>query len=179
MLRLKDVARVEFGAPKSGFTLVDGKPAALIAITAWPGRVTADQFRQADVVEDLPPGVRFDVVADRSADRFLSVEVQLPPGSALGLTEPRVAQATELIRGLPGNPGTFGFTEGREPNAATIFVKVRTKGGPTAAEVGKALIRAKWGQDPGRRRASRRGGVPGSDRPDGPQRRIYGPERTW
>ena len=140
VLRLKDVARVEFGAPKSGFTLVDGKPAALIAITAWPGRVTADQFRQADVVEDLPPGVRFDVVADRSADRFLSVEVQLPPGSALGLTEPRVAQATELIRGLPGNPGTFGFTEGREPNAATIFVKVRTKGGPTAAEVGKALF---------------------------------------
>ncbi len=139
VLRLRDVARVEMGAAQGGFTRVDGKPSALIAVTAWSGRVTADQFRKAEGVDDLPPGMRFDVVADRAIDRLLSVEVRLPHSATLERTEEIVAKATDLIRGLPGKPGAFALGEDRAPNMAMIFVKVRAKGGPTAADVEKAL----------------------------------------
>lgn len=139
VLRLKDVARVESGVEMGGFVRVDGKPAALIAVTAWPGRVTADKFYKIEAIGDLPPGMRFDVVADRAADRLLEVEVRLPPSASLERTEKVVERATELIRGRPGKPGTVAFTESREPNSATIFVKVAAKGGPTAADVEGAL----------------------------------------
>jgi multidrug efflux pump subunit AcrB len=139
ILRLKDVARVELGNAMNGFTRVNGKPAALIAVTAWPGRVTADQFVKAEGVGDLPPGMKFEVIADRTADRFVAVEVQLPPGTTLERTEDVVARATESIRELPGKPDSFTFSETGVSNEATIFVKVHAKGGPTAAEIDKAL----------------------------------------
>jgi multidrug efflux pump subunit AcrB len=139
VLRVKDVGQVEFGAATGGFTCVNGKPAALIAVTAWPRRVTADQFLKAEAVGDLPPGVQFEVIADRAADRLVVVEVGVPPGSGLERTEEVVARATGLIRALPGEPDTFAFAEAREPNSATIFVKVRDAGGSTAADVDKAL----------------------------------------
>jgi multidrug efflux pump subunit AcrB len=139
VLRVKDVARVELGNTLGGLARVDGKPAALIAVTAWPGRVTAGRFLKAEGVDNMPPGMRCDVVADRAADRLVAVEVEQPPGSSLERTEAVVAQATDLIRGLPGKPATFAFAEPREPAAATIFVRVRANGGPTAADVDKAL----------------------------------------
>ncbi len=140
MLRLKDVAEIQFGHELGGFTRVDGKPAALIAVTAWPGTVTADQFiKRAESIRELPPGISFDVVADRSADHFLAVEVQVPPGSMVERTKEVVAKATELIRGLPGKPSTFAFADAREPNAAKIFVKVCAKIGPNVTEIDKAL----------------------------------------
>lgn len=139
MLRVKDVGRVEYGFATGGFNCVNGRPAALIAVTAWPGRVTADQFLKAEGVGDLPPGVRFEVIADRAADRLVVVEVGLPPGFPLERTEEVVDRATGVIRGLPGKPDTFAFAEAREPNSATIFVKVGDAGGSTAADVEKAL----------------------------------------
>jgi len=140
VLRLRDVSRVEFGKPRGGFARVNGKPAALIEVTAWPGRVTADQFVSHEVVAaSLPPGLSFISLTDRSADRLVSVEVRLPPGSTLERTEEVVAQSTELIRQLPGQLSIFAFAENREPNSATIFVKADAKKGPTAADVEKAL----------------------------------------
>jgi multidrug efflux pump subunit AcrB len=148
VLRLRDVASVETGSTADGFASVNGKPAALIAVTAWPGRVTRNQLLEIDGADDLPPGMRFDVVADRAADRLLEVEVQQPTAS-LERTEKLVGRATELIRGLPGKLGTVAFAEGRAPNTATIIVhpsapgrglvKAPAKGGPTAADVDKAL----------------------------------------
>lgn len=140
ILRLRDVANVEFGTTMGGFTRVNGKPAALIAVKAWPGKVSADQFRKADGVVDLPRRLRFDVVADRSADHLLTVEVSLPPGTALERTEKVVAEVTDLIHKLPGKGVTStAVAEGHESNVATILVKVPAKGGPTAADVDKAL----------------------------------------
>ncbi len=133
VLRVKDVGRVGLGSPMGGVTHVDGKPAALIAVAAWPGRVTAVQFRKAVGVSEMPPGMRLDVVADR----LLAVEVEQPPGTSLVRTEAIVVQATDLIRRLPGKPATFA--EAREPTAATVFVRIRADGGPTAADVDKAL----------------------------------------
>jgi multidrug efflux pump subunit AcrB len=141
ILRLRDVAKVELGAAAGGFARVDGKPAALIAVAAWPGRVTADKLLKIGAAADLPPGMRLGVVADRAADRLLEVEVGLPPGSSLEYTEAKVAQAADLIRGLPGKPGTVALAEDREPNAATILVRVPGKGGPTAADVDRALLK--------------------------------------
>ncbi|HEY7159286.1 MAG TPA: efflux RND transporter permease subunit [Gemmataceae bacterium] len=138
VLRLRDVARVETGSTADGFARINGKPAALIAVRAWPGRVTAAQLLKIEGADDLPPGVRLDVVADRAADRLLEVEVQQPAAS-LERTEKIVGRATELIQGLPGKLGTVAFAEGRTPNAATILVKVPAKGGPTAADVDNAL----------------------------------------
>lgn len=139
VLRVKDVARVELGANFGGFARVNGKPAALIGVTAWPGRVTAARLRNIEAAGELPPGVRFDVVADRAADRLLEVEVRVPPGSSPEHTEAKVTQATAMIHLLPGKLGTVAFSDGREPNTATILVKVPAKGGPTAAAVEKAL----------------------------------------
>lgn len=138
-LRLRDVAKVEIGAAAGGLARVDGKPAALIAVTAWPGRVTADQLLKIEGAGDLPPGMRLAVVADRTADRLLEVEVRLPDSASPERTGKAVERATELIRGLPGKPGTLAFAEGREANAATILVKAPAKGRPTAADVEKAL----------------------------------------
>ncbi|MCE9565904.1 MAG: efflux RND transporter permease subunit [Planctomycetes bacterium] len=139
LLRLRDVARVELESAAGGFARVDGKPAALIAVTAWPGRVTAEQLCKIEAADDLPPGMRFDLVADRATNRLLEVEVRLPNSAALERTEKVVERAAELIRGRPGKPGIVAFSEQREPNAATMFIKVPAKGGPTAAEVEKAL----------------------------------------
>jgi multidrug efflux pump subunit AcrB len=141
VLRVKDVAQVEFGhatggSAGSGLALVNGKPAALIAVTAWPGRVTANKLYKIDAVDDMPPGMSFDVAADLAADRLLEVEVRVP-GSRL--LEEKVEQATELIRGLPGKPDTVAFAKGRRLDAATILVKVPAEGGPTVADVNKAL----------------------------------------
>jgi multidrug efflux pump subunit AcrB len=138
VLKLRDVARVEIGSTMDGFARVNGKPAALIAVTVWTGRVTAKELLGIDGAEDLPPGVRLDVVADRTTDRLLEVGVQSPAAS-LELTEKIVGRATELIRGLPGKLGTVAFAEGRETNAATILVKAPAKDGTTAANVDKAL----------------------------------------
>jgi multidrug efflux pump subunit AcrB len=139
VLRVKDVARVELGTATGGFTHVNGRPAALIAVTAWPGRVTAERFYKSEGVGELPPGISFEVVTDRAADHLVAVEVRLPNSASLDRTEKVIKRAADLIRGLPGKPGTVAVVEGREPNAATIFVKVRAKGGPTAADVDKAL----------------------------------------
>lgn len=139
ILRLRDVARVELGAAAGGFAHVDGKPAALIAVTAWPGRVTADQLLKIEAAADLPPGMRFDVVADRAADRLLEVEVRVSDASSREQTEKVVGRAAELVRELPGKPGTAALADGRGPNAATILVKLPAKVGPTAADVEKAL----------------------------------------
>ena len=144
ILRLKDVARVELGSTAGGsaaggLARVNGKPAALIAVTVWPGRVTARQLLKIDAAGDLPPGVRFGVVADRPADRLLEVEVRLPHSPSLELTEKVVERATGLLHGLSGKPDTVAFAEGRTPNAATILVRLPAKGGPTAKDVEKAL----------------------------------------
>jgi multidrug efflux pump subunit AcrB len=143
VLRLRDVARVEFGSAAGGLTAgglarVNGKPAALIAVTAWPGRVTAARLLKVDTADDLPPGMRLDVVADR-ADRLLEVEVRLPDSTSLERTEKVVERATELIHGLSGKPGAVALAEGRTPNAATILVKLPAKGGPTATDAKNAL----------------------------------------
>jgi multidrug efflux pump subunit AcrB len=144
LLRVRDVAEVEWGAGAgrlvgSGLARVNEKPAALIGVTAWPGRVTADQLSQIEVADDLPPGMRFGVVADLAADRLLEVEVRVPPGSGLVFLEQKVEQATKLIHGLSGKPGTVAFAEGRSPTAATILVKLPAKGGPTVTDVNKVL----------------------------------------
>jgi multidrug efflux pump subunit AcrB len=138
VLRLKDVAKVEFSATTSGFARVNGKPAALIAVSAWPGRVSADKFYKAEALAELPPGMSFDVVADRSADRFLTVDV-LMPYLPIERIEKAVAQATDSISALPGKPNTVAFAEGREPTATTILIKTPANGGPTVADVQKAL----------------------------------------
>jgi multidrug efflux pump subunit AcrB len=144
VLRLKDVAQVELGSATGGsagseLARVKGKPAALIAVTAWPGRVTADKLSNIEAVGALPPGMSFDVVADLAADRLLEVEVRVPPGSPLEFLLHKVEQATELIRGLPRMPDTVAFVKGWTPTAATILVKLPAKGGPTVADVNKAL----------------------------------------
>ena len=144
ILRLKDVARVELGSTAGGLAAgglarVNGKPAALIAVTAWPGRVTARQLLKIEAAGDLPPGMRFAVVADRAADRLLEVEVRLPDSPSLERTEKVVERATGLLRGLSGKPDTVAFAEGRTPHAATILVRLPAKGGPTATDVEKAL----------------------------------------
>jgi multidrug efflux pump subunit AcrB len=141
ILRVKDVAQVELGhatggSAGSGLARVNGKPAALIAVTAWPGRVTTDKHYKIEAIDDMPPGMSFDVVADLAADRLLEVEVRVPDSRLL---EEKVERATELIRGLPGKPDTVAFAKGRGSDAATILVKVPAKGGPTVADVNKAL----------------------------------------
>jgi multidrug efflux pump subunit AcrB len=83
--------------------------------------------------------VRLDVVADRSADRLLEVEVRQPDMTSLERTAEVVERATELIQRLSGKPSTVAFAEGRTPNAATILVKLPAKGGPTVTEVNQAL----------------------------------------
>ena len=100
--------------------------------------MTAAQLLKIEAADDLPSGVRLDLVADRAADHLLEVEVQQPAAS-LERTEKIVGRSTELIQVLPGKLGTVAFAEGRTPNAATILVKVPAKGGPTAADVDKAL----------------------------------------
>ncbi len=139
VLRVRDVARVELGSEANGFARVNGKPAALIAVTAWPGRVTADQLRNVEGADDLPPGAQFDVVADRSADRLLEVEVRLPDLTSREQTEKVIGRVTDLIRGQRGKPDTVVLAEGRASNTATILVKVPAKGGPTAADLEQAL----------------------------------------
>jgi|GEM_PF-4915972 len=141
VLRVKDVAQVELGYATgglagSGLARVNGKPAALIAVTAWPGRVTVDKLYKIDAIEELPPGMSFDVVADLAADRLMEVELRVPDSKLL---EEKVEQATELIRGLPGKPDTVAFAKGRRSDAATILVKLPAKGGPTVKDVNKAL----------------------------------------
>lgn len=139
MLRLKDVARVELGAASDGFARVNGKPAALIAVTAWPGRVTAAHLREMEAASELPPGIRLDVVADRTAGRLLEVELRSPPGSSREWTEAKAEDATKLIRGLPGEPGTVALLESHPSGVAPIFVRLPAKGGPTTADVERAL----------------------------------------
>ncbi|OWK34884.1 efflux RND transporter permease subunit [Fimbriiglobus ruber] len=139
ILRLRDVARVEFRFVSGGFAILNGKPAALVAVTAWPGRLTADQFRKVEEYADLPPGIRFDVFADRTADHLLEVDVRVPGTALPEQTEKVVARAAELVRGLPGKPTVAAFAEERTPNAAKILVKVPAEGGPTVADVERAL----------------------------------------
>ena len=144
VLRVRDVAKVELGHARGesaggGLAYVNGKPAALIAVTAWPGRVTLDKLSKLDAIDDMPPGMRFDIFADPTADRLMEVEVRVPPGSPLEYTQAKVAEATELIRGLPGKPDTVAFAKGRRSDAATILVKIPAKGGPTVTDVNTAL----------------------------------------
>jgi multidrug efflux pump subunit AcrB len=139
VLRLKDVARVSLSPTLSGFSRVDGKPSALIAVTAWPGRVTADQLLKVEDFVDLPPGMRLDVAVNRTVDRLLEVEVRLPDGTQQERTEMIIEKATETIHALAGKPGTVALVEGLTPNAATIFIKLPQKGGPSAADVKKAF----------------------------------------
>ncbi|QEL20758.1 efflux RND transporter permease subunit [Limnoglobus roseus] len=144
ILRVKDVATVELGhatgeSAGSGLAYVNGKPATLIAVTAWPAQVTADKLLKVDAADELPPGVRFDVVADPAADRRLEVEVRVPPGSSPEYTRTKATEATELIRGLPGKPHTVAFAKGRRSDAVTILIKLPAKGGPTVKDVNKAL----------------------------------------
>lgn len=139
LLRLKDVARVELSAPENGFTRVDGGPAVLLAITPWSRQITSDSLLKKISPGDLMPGLSLEGLADRSADHLLSVEVQLPPGLWLEQTDEAVAKATEFIRALPTKPRVFAFADNREPHSAMIFVKPRADGGPTVADVDKAL----------------------------------------
>ncbi|HZV03553.1 MAG TPA: efflux RND transporter permease subunit [Gemmataceae bacterium] len=139
VLRVRDVAEVDLGSTFGGFARVNAKPAALIAVTAWPGRVDAGEFYKVPAVEDLRPGMRLDVVADRAVDRFLEVEMRQPDSASLERTEKVVKRTTELIRGLPGKPDVVALAEDRTPNAATILVKLPAKAGPTVADVRKAL----------------------------------------
>ncbi len=139
ILRLRDVGRVELTAPIGGLSQIDGKPAALIAVTAWPGRVSPEQLMKTDAARDLPPGMTIDLVADRETQRLVTVELRLPEGSAIERTQDAAARAAELIQALPGKPRTIAFAEQRVPNAATIHVTMAAEKGPTAAEVEKAL----------------------------------------
>src|SRR4051794_23284011 len=75
----------------------------------------------------------------RSSSRKSSWGVRLWDSTALARTAQVVERATELIHGLSGKPDTVAFVEGRTPNAATILVRVPTKGGPTATDVEKAI----------------------------------------
>jgi multidrug efflux pump subunit AcrB len=141
LLRVRDVAKVELGhatggSAGSGLARVNGKPAALIAVTAWPGRVTADKLLKVDAADELPPGMSFEVVADLAADRLLEVEVRVPDPMLL---EQKVERATELIRGLTGKPDTVAFAKNRRSDAATILVRLPAKGGPTVTDVKKTL----------------------------------------
>jgi multidrug efflux pump subunit AcrB len=141
LLRVKDVAKVELGSTtggsaSSGLAYVNGKPAALIAITAWPGRVTADKLSKIEAIDDMPPGMRFDIAADLAADRLMEVEVRVPVSTLL---EQKVEQATALIHTLPGKLDTVAFAKGHRSDTATILVRLPAKGGPTIADVNKAL----------------------------------------
>ncbi|MDB5341686.1 MAG: efflux system, inner rane transporter CmeB [Schlesneria sp.] len=140
VIRLKEVAQVELNMPAAvGFARVDGKPAALLDVTAWPKQVTADQLVNDTIADALAPGMKLISLADRSVDRLLSVEVRLPSGSTLEQAQKVVAKATELIRGLPGKSTVFAFADGREPSLAMIFIKVGAKDSPTAKDLEKAL----------------------------------------
>lgn len=139
IVRLKDVARVELSAPKTGFARVDGRPAALIEVSTWPKQVTARQLLVDNVVNNLPPGMKLVTLANRATNRLISVEVRSPAGSTLEQTAKIVAKSTERIHELPEKPTVFAFSEDREPNLATIFVKANSKESPTTADIEKVL----------------------------------------
>ncbi len=139
VVRLKDVAEVDIVTPWSGFARLDGRPAALIEVTTWPGRLTASQLMIEEVLECLAPGMSLNCVADRSIDRLLLVEVRLSGGSTLDQTQKVVEQASEHIRRLPGKPSVFAVGETHEPNLAMVFVKASGKSPLSTTDVEKSL----------------------------------------
>src|SRR5262249_13375146 len=137
---LRDVGRVELGASAGEFARVNGKPAALVAVTPWRGKLTAKGVRKTGGwSETLPEGVRAELVADWSAGGVVVVDVRLPDAASRERTQEATDRATKLIRELPGGPDCTAFGDDREPNVATILVKLPQKNGPTAADIRKAL----------------------------------------
>ncbi|MDB5314096.1 MAG: hypothetical protein JWO38_8298 [Gemmataceae bacterium] len=142
VVSLRDVARIEVGPGKGGFAAVNGKPAALLAVTPWRGKVTAEEIRKAvggaaKVLKD----VQVELVADLSAGGVLVVDVRLPESASQVRTMEATARASRLVRELPGSPDCLEFGEDREPNAATLLVKLPENNRRTVASIRDRLGR--------------------------------------
>jgi multidrug efflux pump subunit AcrB len=144
IIRLGDVSRVEVAASTDGFARVNGKPAALLAVSTQPGEVSADDLRKAldDLGKAAPKGAEVRLVADTAADSLAVVELRLPDVPGVARTREAADRAVKLIRRLPGSPECFAFIE-REANAATVLVKAPPKDGPTLADLRKVLAEIK------------------------------------
>ena len=104
VVRLSDVARIELTAGPGQFSEMDGKPAALVAVTATRGKLTAADIRKAiGGNAALPPGVRV-VPARRPVRGFGRGDRSASARWRLGSGRPRSPAAAALIRKLPGSP---------------------------------------------------------------------------
>jgi multidrug efflux pump subunit AcrB len=142
VVRLGDVARIEVGAEtEDGFAEVNGRPAVLVAVTPWPGKLTADEARAAaGRVANLPPGVRVEVAADGAAGRLAVVALQLPDAASRERTRDLVARASRVAEAVTGQPGYTAFGGGGpEPNFGTLMVPLPADRPGTPARLREAL----------------------------------------
>ena len=139
MVMLKDVGRVEFGTQSANFVTLNGKPAAILALSQLSDKSVTETVRKAiPEIEKMPKDVNVEVVADLTATPFAVVELRLPETASRQRTQETTARAEKLIRELPGITACLAFGEA-EPNVATMLVNLTAKNAATPADIRKAL----------------------------------------
>ena len=135
---LKDVARLELGSNSDGFATVNGRPAALLAVTADKPVGEAIQKKLASL-DKLPSDVQLELALDSTSDAPTAVvELRLPDAASRERTRAVTARAEKILRGLRGQPGCIAFSA-QDANVSLVLVKLPRANPPTTADIHRAL----------------------------------------
>ena len=122
---LGDVAKVEVGSTSvDAYTTFDGKPAALLAVTADRNTALEPIERViAALRKEDPPGVHLTAVVTPATPRVLCLEMQLPAGSTPEYTHAKCGEVDKIVRAWNGELPTITYTgSGRQSHTATLLV---------------------------------------------------------
>jgi multidrug efflux pump subunit AcrB len=141
-IRLRDVARVEFGAgPQSDLARRDGKQVVALSVDAEEEDAAAVRgavLREVDRLRRrLPEGIAVEPAPDfASSKAAVLVEMRLPDAASLERVDRAVAAAEKVVRGVDGVEETLSIADETARGRLYVRVKDADKARP---EIRKAL----------------------------------------
>ncbi|VTS01354.1 hydrophobe amphiphile efflux-1 family transporter : Transporter, hydrophobe/amphiphile efflux-1 (HAE1) family OS=Planctomyces limnophilus (strain ATCC 43296 / DSM 3776 / IFAM 1008 / 290) GN=Plim_2886 PE=4 SV=1: ACR_tran: ACR_tran [Gemmata massiliana] len=140
-IELRDVARIRDGSVPRGFASANGRSAPLVAVTAWPGKLTrADVRKVLDGIKGLPKGVRVELVSDVSMGSLALAHVRWPDATRREQVQEVIARAGKLLGEKVGVTEWIAFGEELESGAATILFTL-PRGRATAVADARKVLR--------------------------------------
>jgi multidrug efflux pump subunit AcrB len=121
---LRDLGQVEHGPmTPNELTTFDGKPAALLAVTANRD-TTLEQIEGAfELLRKAPPrGVQFTTVVTPTTPRVLLLEVRVPDSRTMEYTQTVCERVTKAALAWNGGLPAVAFTDRLQPNGASLLV---------------------------------------------------------
>jgi multidrug efflux pump subunit AcrB len=138
---LRDVGEIHDDSILHGLASTNGRLTPLVAVTAWPGKLTAEDLRKTLVgIKDLPEGVKVELVADTSAGGMAVVNIRLPASASRERTQEVVSRVGKLLGEKVAVKEWIAFGEQWEPNVATMLLKLPQENAKAVADARKALL---------------------------------------